>query len=199
GAGVVGALLAKGAAVGIVVAGALHGATHWGQNGGVPAPSTSVRVSAPARVPAAPASAAVTSGTQADHAAPPPLGSGEPANAVAPVTPDRALSGTSRQEPPAGSEPTLRAELQLMGAVQAALRDGLPARALELIDRHAALYPQGQLENERLAAEAVAACRSGDRARSRRAATLFLQRDPASAMAERVRSVCRTDGGGDGR
>jgi hypothetical protein len=90
----------------------------------------------------------------------------------------------------ASEEPSLRAELELMNQVQLALRDGRAVRALELVARHAAVFPQGQLTNERLAAEAFAACQIGDVERARRAAAAFLRRDSSSALALRVKNTC---------
>ena len=87
---------------------------------------------------------------------------------------------------------SLSAELLLMADVQRALRDAQANRALELVARHAAEFPDGQLVNERLAAEAFAACQSGDVARARRAAALFLARDSTSSLALRVKKTCTT-------
>jgi hypothetical protein len=88
------------------------------------------------------------------------------------------------------SEPDLREELELMGEVQAALRDGLGARALELTALHAGRFPRGQLARERLAAEVFAACQAGQSERALRAASRFLERDSSSLLAERVRNAC---------
>jgi len=200
-AGALGALFAKGAAVGLVVVGALHGVARLADERAELAPhaaSTPAAVRAPARVTAAFPSKAVASSVTSAGVITPPLplvaASAAPSALLAPsgsrpVTPPR-LDAAASAAPPAVSSPTLRGELELMGAVQAALRDGRPARALELIDRHAALYPRGQLESERLAAETVAACQSGDEARGRQAAERFLRRDASSALAARVRNAC---------
>jgi hypothetical protein len=183
-AGAIGVLLAKGAAVGLIVGGALHAGTRFGHGDSATPPVPSV-VSAPVLAPAPASREAAVPRTDADDVAaaehtttPAPSLANQPPAAT--LTPSVAADGSL-----AGG-----AELELISAVQAALRDGRPARALELVDRHAALYPRGQLETERLAAEAIAACQSGNEARGRRAALLFLQRDPTSALALRVRSAC---------
>lgn len=84
----------------------------------------------------------------------------------------------------------LRAELELMGQVQEALRDGQGARALSLIARYDARHPSGLLQTERLAAEVFAACQLGEKARAERAARAFLMRDRSSALAARVQKAC---------
>ncbi len=205
GAGAVGVLLAKGAAVGLIVGGALHAGTRFGHGDSATPPAPSV-ASAPVLAPVSRAAAVPKSDVGNVAADPhsttptPSATNAPPAAIVAPSAADGSLAGPRPVEPsPASSGASLRAELELISAVQAALRDGRPALALELVDRHAALYPRGQLETERLAAEAIAACQSGNEARGRRAALLFLQRDPASALAARVRSACPAGGNDPGR
>lgn len=96
--------------------------------------------------------------------------------------------------PSAFSGPTpgspLRAELDLMAHVQEALRDNQGPRALALIASYDALYPNGVLKSERLAAEVFASCQMGDRTRARGAAERFLRKDGTSSLATRVRSAC---------
>ena len=188
GAGTLGALFAKGAAVGILVAGALHGVARFERAGLPPKPpprvmSTEAQPSQPAQ------SIASTAPVVTSHTATRPLvASTSPRVAASEAA---VASGTPlRAGAPTAVTLSLRAELELMAAVQAALRDGHSLRALELVDRHARLYPQGQLLQERLLSEALASCQSGDVARGRRAAEAFLARAPSSAMAERVRSAC---------
>ena len=101
------------------------------------------------------------------------------------VTPNAEPSGT----PPSGD---LRAELDLMNALQAALRDGAAERADRLIREHATRFPRGQLLLERTAAEVFAACQRGERPRAQRAAKQFLALDSSSALAARVRASCAT-------
>jgi hypothetical protein len=119
-----------------------------------------------------------------------------PPATAAPASSQRVAPASASALPSASStvSRSLSAELLLMAEVQRALRDGRPAQALELVGRHAAEFPDGQLMNERLAAEAFAACQSGDVARSRRAAARFLERDSTSSLASRVRKTCPPDG-----
>lgn len=186
GAGALGGLFVKGAVVGALVAGALHGVARFERASS--APETAPRAVSTESLPSprphaqsiAPAALAVTS-----HTATLPL----VASVSAPVT--AAVPGTPpRDSAQTATTPSLRAELELMAAAQAALRDGHSPRALELVDRHARLYPHGQLVQERLLAEALAGCQAGDLVRGRRAAQAFLARAPSSAMAARVKSAC---------
>lgn len=88
----------------------------------------------------------------------------------------------------------LRAELSLLNEVQNALRVGRARRALELVARHEREFPNGQLGNERLAAEVFAACQLGDLPRARSASLRFLARDRSSPLALRVKGACRLSG-----
>lgn len=201
GAGAIGALLAKGAALGLVAAGVLHGTSHFVLQSS-PASVQSHTASAPfealpisptvdAPVPNAPISSPAASLV--------PLRASSASVHSVPAPPSIAVATSSQPPNSSPNSSSLRDELALMGAVQAALRDGRPARALELAERHATLYPHGQLENERLAAVAIAACQNGAEAPARRAAQAFLERDGSSALADRVRSVCRMNGDERGR
>lgn len=141
----------------------------------------------------------------AQNSAPPRLTStpsatprAEPSVSVSAAVPAGAASAPMRVSgsppappvPPSEPAPGLGAELQLMTAAQAALRDGRAAEALALLARYDRAFPSGQLLNERLAAEVLAACQLGDRARAQRAADRFLQRDASSPLAARVRRSC---------
>jgi hypothetical protein len=99
------------------------------------------------------------------------------------IAPSSSTSGTARGSP-------LRAELDSMARVQEALRDSQGTRALALIASYDALYPNGVLKSERLAAEVFAACQLGDRTRARAAAERFLATDRSSSLAVRVRNSC---------
>jgi hypothetical protein len=184
-----GILAAKGAGAGLLVAVTLQGVSHFAAGPAARHPAVSaprVRANDASERPGAPAAA---HGRELV-----PAHDGVPPKAVSAMTP-QALAGppiVAGAAPPAsGSAGTsLSSELLLMAEVQRALRDGRPARALELVARHAAAFPEGQLVNERLAAEAFAACQSGDVSRARHAAALFLARDATSSLAERVRKTC---------
>jgi hypothetical protein len=92
--------------------------------------------------------------------------------------------------PSTPSAVALRAELSLLKEVQGALRVGRARRALELVARHEREFPNGQLGNERLAAEVFAACQLGDVPRARSASLRFLERDRSSPLALRVKGAC---------
>lgn len=179
--------LVKGLAVGLLLSGAVAGSVHL---------ATEPRSQPP------PAPSLANSGAVARRAELPPV-----AGQAAPSAPPASVEASAPQkaratmaaavvvasEPSASSVPqgpALRAELELMSQVQAALRDNLGARALSLLERYDDSFPRGQLGAERLAAEVFAACQVGDVARARRAATLFLQRDASSPLAERVKGAC---------
>lgn len=188
-------LFAKGAGAGMLVIGALHGVAYLGRR-------TEPAVATPPN-PAGPASAGrltQASSLGAKGAAPVATHDASALPAVAPApafTPPHAADATGRPAGTLAAAPapredssSLHSELELMAAAQRELRDGRPARALDVVARHAALYPAGQLVDERLAVEAIAACRSGDVARGRRAAAVLLKRDAGSALAARVQNAC---------
>jgi hypothetical protein len=82
------------------------------------------------------------------------------------------------------------AELGLIRASQAALRDSQAARALELLQEHAARFPAGILSEERTGLEAIARCNLGQTREGRRVAHAFAARAPGSPLLERVRAAC---------
>jgi hypothetical protein len=92
--------------------------------------------------------------------------------------------------PPA---PSLSEELALMAAAQRALaRNQLP-RALALLDRHAQRYPSGALVPERIAARAVALCRSHLPEQGARELHNLIARAPSSPLIGWVRADCRSE------
>jgi outer membrane protein assembly factor BamD (BamD/ComL family) len=86
----------------------------------------------------------------------------------------------------APSPPPVPRELELLTPAQAALRANQLDRALELADRHAALYATGTFAEEReaIAIEALQRLGQRDRARSRLAA--FTTRYPQSGYRTRL-------------
>jgi hypothetical protein len=82
------------------------------------------------------------------------------------------------------------AELGLIRATQAALRDGQAARALELLREHRARFPAGILSEERTGLEAIAHCILGHTDEGQRAARSLAARAPGSPLLERVRAAC---------
>jgi hypothetical protein len=173
--------LAKAVVVGVLVSGSLLGGAHVFSTSPQPAGSSATpRASGPRlpEVPAAPSSAAPIGEPIVEKAAP-------AAAAPQALTPRPPVSAA-----PVSAHPALRAELALMTAAQAALRDGKAWQALRLLERYDAEFPAGQLGRERLAAEVFAACQVGDRARAARAAQRFLGHDSDSALAQRVKQAC---------
>ena len=84
----------------------------------------------------------------------------------------------------------LQEETALLRRVQQELRVGRGARALELLDASSSRLERGQLRQERLAAEVLAACLVGDVERARRGARAFTAENPATPSAARLRSSC---------
>jgi hypothetical protein len=113
-----------------------------------------------------------------------------PSATMRPKNPARRVEGTEPAVADADAASELRAELDSMQQIQAALRDQRGAAALELIRAHDQRFPRGQLGSERLAAEVFAACQAGDLARAEAARARFLSRDTDSPLAQRVRATC---------
>lgn len=89
-------------------------------------------------------------------------------------------------EPAPKAGATLAAELRLIQAARAAP----PAQALELLDRHAAEFPTGELKLERVALQAVALCELGrlDEAQSARAS--LTKADLSPLLRTKVEAAC---------
>ena len=81
-------------------------------------------------------------------------------------------------------------ETQLLAAAQRALGSGDPKHALELLDRHRRLHPQGVLAQERDAARILGLCAldRANEARSARAA--FDAKYPSSLLHARIKQAC---------
>jgi hypothetical protein len=108
-----------------------------------------------------------------------------------------ATGGSRADQRPPGAPPAQRAtvavaeEAGLINAGVVALRSGHPARALELFDRHALLYPQGVLAEERDAERALSLADLGRQAEARAAIQEFLRARPQSPSAARLRNRLR--------
>jgi outer membrane protein assembly factor BamD (BamD/ComL family) len=77
----------------------------------------------------------------------------------------------------------------LRGA-QRALDSGSPTQALTLLNQYATEFPRGALRHESQAARIIALCAAGQRSAGLRAAEQFLQAEPSSPFARRVRTAC---------
>lgn len=191
--------LVKGLAVGLLVSGGIAGGFRLALSSDAETPTPPVASSAVAAERAEPAKLA--DAVQAADASPrvdqtPPAAPAfvelsTPANvrAAAPASSTQPEPSTAAK-PAESAAAALRAELTLMSEVQAALRDNQGARALTLIERYDGSFAQGQLRNERLAAEVFAACQVRSVARAQRAAVQFLSRDSSSPLAARVKAAC---------
>jgi hypothetical protein len=91
---------------------------------------------------------------------------------------------------PAAAPDPLLAELTLLRQAQQALRDGSPRRALELAERHAALYPRSQLALERGALRVFAFCALGRKADARALAAELLAAAPRSPLRTSLEESC---------
>jgi len=112
------------------------------------------------------------------------------------VEPHRAATEPRRPPraapPPAPSQsaPSLGQELTLVSRARAALRLGMPDRALELLDQHAARFPAARLAQEAAVVRIEAVCATGDRARARALTEEFARTWPRSPLRARVWSMC---------
>jgi hypothetical protein len=136
----------------------------------------------------------------------PAEGASEPA-AAAQLTPRRPPDArpdeaASRPAPSARPAPlhvdnpnaaSIQAELTLVGAAQYHLREGKPAEALELLDRHRGRFPNGALVQERVAARAMALCALNRHADARSELRSLESNAPGSPLLARVRAACAKD------
>jgi hypothetical protein len=189
--------LVKGLAVGLLVSGGIAGGFRLALSSDTEAPPAPLASSAtaparaePAKLPEVAPPAAATSPVVETQAPTAPASIEAGAPKARPALSANAVEPVDAAKPADSVAPALRAELQLMSEVQAALRDNSGARALTLIERYDGAFPQGQLRGERLAAEVFAACQVGSVARAQRAAAQFLSRDSSSPLAARVQGAC---------
>jgi hypothetical protein len=97
--------------------------------------------------------------------------------------------------PPAEAAPDpavdpMLAELSLLRQAQQALRDGHPAQALTLAQRHATLYPRSQMSLEGGALQVFSFCALGRKSDARRLATELLARAPRSPLRTSLEDSC---------
>jgi outer membrane protein assembly factor BamD (BamD/ComL family) len=84
----------------------------------------------------------------------------------------------------------LKAEMALLGRGQHALQAGEPAAALRAFDRHASLYPNGILAEERMLKRMVALCELGRRSEARTEAERFVRANPGSPLSAHASTIC---------
>jgi hypothetical protein len=168
-----------------------------------PAPeraSKSAQVRAPAEARAPLGSLATPSGRELSPPAPEPRAIdpqlAPPAVPLRPTAPKPGLPhGVSKETAGVATgsleiSADLREESALLARVQQELRAGRGADALRLLDASSPRLERGQLRQERLAAEVLAACQTGDVERARRGVRAFLAENPATPSAARLRSSC---------
>jgi hypothetical protein len=81
-------------------------------------------------------------------------------------------------------------ELDLIRSATSALRDGDGRAAMRLLDRHAQLYADGMLEQERQGLRVLALCALGETRQALRERERFLRAAPHSPLAGRVQAAC---------
>jgi len=104
--------------------------------------------------------------------------------------PDPVVQKPARRESAAPEGSSLAAETRSIAEARNALDAGEPARALKLLDRHSAAYPEGFFGEEAAALRIIALCRSDELLAGRAAASEFFQAYPSSALRARVRDAC---------
>lgn len=159
----------------------------------VPAPPPSPPEEA-ARAPGPAAAVATASPSPAGVAAPhlviataPPTVEGRP---PAPPEPTPATAAPEPQSAPPPGPATVAAEAELLRRADVALHAGDPARALALLNEHAARFPDGVLHEERSAERIDVLCALGRRTEAREGAAAFLRDHARSPLAVRVRGSC---------
>ncbi|HEX3776282.1 MAG TPA: hypothetical protein VHV51_17540 [Polyangiaceae bacterium] len=125
----------------------------------------------------------------APAAAPAPAADPEPAAVDANDLPtDDAKPSPSRSA--RAHSPSLEGEMKLLRSADAALRRGDSASALAALNRHAQLYPSGELSQEREGMRAIALCAGGNLSQGQSSAQRFLAHAAKSPLASRIRSAC---------
>lgn len=162
--------------------------------------SVGSRIEAPLPAPSAPAVAAPLPAALPPVAVPQPVAVEQaPAEPKAPAPKPRPAVRTQPAptfapmdlaEPAASPERSLALELRLIRTAQLAARSGRHDLALQALDEHERLYPNGSLREERVAARVAALCGLGRVEDARRETERFLAEAPQSPYASKVRSAC---------
>jgi RNA polymerase sigma-70 factor (ECF subfamily) len=84
----------------------------------------------------------------------------------------------------------LAAELTLLHAAKEAWQEGRAQSALDLVQKHARLYPHSQLASEREALRVFALCGLGRTGEARDAATMVLAKAPGSPFRSAIEESC---------
>jgi hypothetical protein len=171
----------KAAAVGVAVLGLVGaGASYSALRSNTSAPKAASSTSAPGR--GAGSAAALSSLTPSPPAASSGLtGDAEPPPAKRPILASPEKSRTA----------DLTEELALLRAAQRDLGAGHAKQALETLRQYSERFPRGALGPEAKIARIQALCASGQTELAGREAAQFVQRNPRSPLAERVRHGCQ--------
>ncbi len=167
-------------------------------------PAINLPPEAPQNVPAvqptldvAPAVAIANSNTPIAHASTPaattPISNDSPnaVNSPAVVTsPNSGSAGGATPTTPSTLSSSHEADTALLRSAHEALLASDPARALRLLDEHAARFPSSALEPERSAERVFAFCAEKNSDAARTAAGTFLSAHPTGPLALRVRGSC---------
>jgi hypothetical protein len=102
----------------------------------------------------------------------------------------RPETAAPENEPRRVTASALQEETRALAAVQQALRDEQPEKALELLDSQERSFQNGALQAERAAARVLALCAGHHVIAARAAAAEFLKNYPESPIANRVRQSC---------
>jgi hypothetical protein len=164
----------------LLVAGAAAGGAALVSHQGTAAAPPVVRRAAPSTPPPRPAPAVR------------PLATAEPEIELefAPERLERPRRTEPRDVPQAEPPPSLSQELTLVRRARAALRLGMPDRALELLAEHARRFTAPRLAQEAAVVRIEAVCATGDRARARSLTEEFGRAWPRSPLRARVGNMC---------
>ena len=121
----------------------------------------------------------------------------QPPSASSPSAPNarrRAQSAPAQSAAVQSARPSLAAESRALAAVQRALRDSEPERALGMLDEQDRTFARGVLAEERSAARVMALCDAQRADDAERAKVAFSVRHPKSPLLVRVRESCARSG-----
>lgn len=138
-----------------------------------------------------PAVVQAPSAVAAPAAPAPVVESAAPAAPHVSARPQPKASEPSKPEPAASTAPDPAEELQLVRAMQQALRSGNPSQALTLAGEHAKRFPSGTLAQEREGVRAIARCQLAKPEARAGVLEQFNQRFGSSPYAARVRAACQ--------
>jgi hypothetical protein len=125
----------------------------------------------------------------------PPSSEGPLRSAVEHHGPTRVVAPSASREPP---RDRLREEIALIRSARGALARREPARALALLERHAAQFSEGVLRKERMASEVLALCMSSRFQEAEQKVQVLSQLAGTSVQVQDLRTACPTLAGRTG-